>query len=78
MLSDNLKGEHKHGRKSKKISDGDLKQIDGGANSSTFNSKFKLKDHVRSISHPDLGVGLIVHMDRRSDGTIVYAVNFLG
>ena len=59
-----------------RISDGNLNQIAGGANSSTFVSKFKFKDHVRSISRPDLGEGVIVHMGRRSDGTVVYAVNF--
>ncbi len=64
------------GENLEKISDEQLKEIAGGANSSTFVSKFKVKDHVRSLSRPDLGVGMIVHMGRRGDGTVIYAVNF--
>ena len=57
----------------KKIKDGDMNQIAGGADSSTF--KFNFKDHVRSISRPDLGEGVIVHMGV-IDGAVVCAVNF--
>ena len=58
-----------------KISDDNLKQIAGGANSSTPAPKFRFKERVRSISRPDLGVGGIVHLGL-SNGINVYAVNF--
>ena len=59
-----------------KVNDEHLKQIAGGANSSTPAPKFKFKDRVRSISRPDLGIGMIVHLGRLSDGTTVYAIRF--
>ena len=59
----------------KKVNDENLKQIAGGANASTPDPKFKFKAIVRSISRPDLGLGMIVHLGQ-IDGTIVYAVNF--
>ena len=60
----------------KKISEEHLEQVAGGANSSTVAPKYKFKSYVKSISHPDLGTGLIVHLGRLSDGTTVYAVRF--
>ena len=60
----------------KNTTDEDLRQIAGGANASAFVSKFKVRDHVRSLSHPELGEGMIRHMGRLSDGTIEYSVDF--
>ena len=57
------------------INDENLEQVAGGANSSTPAPKFKFKAHVRSISRPELGLGMIVHLSL-SDGINVYAVNF--
>ena len=57
----------------KKIDDENMSQIAGGTDSSTF--KFKFKDHVRSISNPSLGEGVIVHMGV-IEGAVVCAVNF--
>ena len=59
----------------KKINDEHLNQIAGGANSSTPAPKFKFKDHVRSISRPDLGLGMIGHTGL-SNGINVYEVYF--
>ena len=59
----------------KKVNDEHLKQIAGGANSSTPAPKFKFKEHVRSISRPELGLGMIMQLGL-SNGINVYAVNF--
>lgn len=53
-----------------------MKQVSGGANASGFDSKFKVRDHVRSLSHPELGEGMIRQMGKLSDGTIEYSVDF--
>ena len=61
--------------KRNKINDEHLQQVAGGANSSTLAPKYKFKAHVRSLSHSELGIGVIVHLGS-IDGTIVYAVRF--
>ena len=58
-----------------KINEENLKEVAGGAIASTPAPKFKFKERVRSISRPELGLGMIVQLGL-SDGINVYAVNF--